>query len=139
MAQGNSSKMAHLEDAGMSAGCLAGLPTGCAVNDMPCNNSWGLGGDLLPASLQSPTHSSLLTRLGVGDPMKYQMHLKWPFCPRVEGRQPLRTWAVEAREDLMQYTFYVQNVPALRCKKQSVQRSFPWSGSGNCGRPRKRT
>lgn len=26
VAQGNSSKMANLEDAGMSAGCVAGLP-----------------------------------------------------------------------------------------------------------------
>ena len=74
VAQGNSSKMANLEDAGMSAGCVAGLPTDCAVSDtMSCNNSWRLGGDLLPASLPSPIHISLLTRLGLGGPMKCQM------------------------------------------------------------------
>lgn len=53
VAQGNSSKMANLEDAGMSAGCVAGLPTDCAVSDtMSCNNSWRLGGEIccLPLS-----------------------------------------------------------------------------------------
>lgn len=36
VAQGNSSKMGNLEDAGLSAGYLAGLPTGCAVIEIQC-------------------------------------------------------------------------------------------------------
>lgn len=36
----NSSKMGNIEDAGPSAGCLVGLPTGCAVIEICCLRGW---------------------------------------------------------------------------------------------------
>ena len=110
----------------------------CHRDMMPCNNSWGNEGEIcfLPLSYLPLILVSLKGFVLVA-PWNARCHvLKWVFHPRAEGRDKFWACGQWRPESLMQYMLYVQYVPVLRYKKHSFQRSFPWSGPGNCGRPR---